>query len=320
MIDASIIMKRDACEVSVIATGFDSDVPGLNLTTRFPPSADWYESSNVPRVHYIGWLMHENDFRKNSGGFLAGYRYLIRNLVHHVREQDDGIPYPRLTLSKEEVARHVARRLDITSDLIILQDGVVLRDVIIPSDDELGLYHYYEGITYQFHDGAIDRDDAIYVYFMWGDTRRAQDVFENVNRYSDTKALRNLHIHPVVEVGVMIREMEEDIAVDWSGYFHTEAIDATIRAALDGDLGMFTAKEAKTYERAAINMTDDEDRRPHARGVGDPTAMNFVPPKFVSAIVRSILGGYSSDDLQALTEAARSWVPLMFEGGDDDIL
>ena len=83
---------------------------------------------------------------------------------------------------------------------------------------------------------------------------------------------------------------------------------------------MFTATEAKTYERAAINMTDDEDRRPHARGVGDPTAMNFVPPKFVSAIVRSILGGYSSDDLQALTEAARSWVPLMFEGGDDDIL
>ena len=302
----------------MIATGFESSVPGVNLTMRFPPCADWYKSSDVPRVHYIGWLMHENDFRKNSGGFLAGYRYLIRNLVHYVREQDDGIPYPHLTLSKEEVAHHVAHRLDITSDLIILQDGMVLRDVIIPSDEKPGLYHYYEGITYQFHDDAIDRDDAIYVYFMWGDTRRAQDVFENVNRYSDTKALRNLHIHPAVEVGGMIREMEEDLAVDWSGYFHTEAIYVTIRAALDGDLDLFVPKEVRPYERAAINMTDDVDLRPHARGVGDPDGMNFVPPKFVSAIVRSILGGYASDDLQALTEAARSWVPLMFDGGDDD--
>lgn len=50
-----------------------------------------------------------------------------------------------------------------TSDLIIVQDGVVLRDAIIPLDDNPGLYQYYEGTTYmyQFHNDAVNRDDAI---------------------------------------------------------------------------------------------------------------------------------------------------------------
>ena len=41
IIDASMIMQRDACEVTVVATGFESHVPGESLTTRFPVTNDW---------------------------------------------------------------------------------------------------------------------------------------------------------------------------------------------------------------------------------------------------------------------------------------
>lgn len=46
--------------------------------------------------------MHERDFRRGAGGFLSGYRYLIRNLIRRAREVDHGVPYPRLVLTKDE--------------------------------------------------------------------------------------------------------------------------------------------------------------------------------------------------------------------------
>jgi len=34
---------------------------------HFPPTKDWYEDALNDKVHYLGWLMHEGDFRKGAG-------------------------------------------------------------------------------------------------------------------------------------------------------------------------------------------------------------------------------------------------------------
>ena len=302
-------MQRDACELSVIATGFKSTVPGMNLTSRFPGMGEWYESADLPNVHYIGWLMQKFDYQRGSGGFLQGYRYLIRNLMHRIREVDEGVEYPYLILDKGQVAKHVAYRLDIVSDLILMQDGVILRDVIIPIGD--GFYKYFESATYQFHEDIRESkpEETIYVYFVWGDTRRAEDVFDNVNRYTDTKALRNGHIHPAVEVNGLIREMEEDIAVDWGGEFHQEAAFNTINAALEGDLSSFRPIQRTPYVRHQVNMTIDSADS-HERGVGQG-AYDPIPPDLISGTVKSILSKYDTSELASLREVARKWLPYM---------
>ena len=109
------------CELLVLATGFRSVVPGQRLKTRFPSYGDLYSPSENPDIHYIGWLMHRHDFQRGAGGFLSGYRYLIRNLIHHVRELDYGVKYPHLVLSKQEVLEHAVHRFQVADDLIILQ-------------------------------------------------------------------------------------------------------------------------------------------------------------------------------------------------------
>jgi hypothetical protein len=47
------------CETFVITTGFQSQVPGgLPPAGRsFPSTNDYYESSENPNVHSIGWLV-----------------------------------------------------------------------------------------------------------------------------------------------------------------------------------------------------------------------------------------------------------------------
>jgi len=37
--------------------------------------------------------MHGYDYRQGAGGFFSGYRYLIRNLVQQVLEEDHDVPY-----------------------------------------------------------------------------------------------------------------------------------------------------------------------------------------------------------------------------------
>jgi hypothetical protein len=209
------------CEVLVLATGFQSQVPGKQLKTRrFPSSDDWYATKENPSIHYVGWLMHQRDFRRGAGGFLSGFRYLIRNLIHHIREEDHGIQYPFHTFTKKEALEHSVNRFQTADDLVILQDGVILRDAILPvnNDDvqsETVEYHYYESVTYEFHKDFQHQEDIIYLYFGWGDGRSASSVFDNVYLFNDTMKLRNIFLHPVVEVNGMVREAEEDLDMIW---------------------------------------------------------------------------------------------------------
>lgn len=125
------------CETFVITTGFQSSTPtGLDMILgedeeganeynrrRFPPTDDWYQSTNNPSVHFLGWLMHERDFRRGAGGFLSGYRYLVRNLFYQIHAENQGKPYPNEILTKEQAIARAVERVQTADDLIILQDG-----------------------------------------------------------------------------------------------------------------------------------------------------------------------------------------------------
>jgi len=306
---AAAFLRQFQCEVLVLATGFQSHVPGLNFHDRFPKSGDWYASHN-PSVHYIGWLMHERDFRRGAGGFLSGYRYLIRNLVHHIREEDHGIPYPRLTLSKEEVVKHVVDRIQVVHDLVILQDGVILRDAIVPLNDGTEGYEYYEGITLPFHGDIKDREDVIYIYFAWGDGRRSSNVFESVLGYSNTGRLINLFLHPVIEVNALVRDTMEDLGMIWNTKPYMSANERTIRSALENDLSRFRKKKTYAYVPAQQNQTEHTGPPYHFEAAYGTVK---IPKKLSKLILNSVRYGHDAEDIAALHEFAKEWFPDLNE-------
>ena len=73
-------IKQFECDVFFLyVTGVESVVPGMELggsgdNDRFPQTNDWYTKTDNSRIHFIGWLMHGQDFRSGSGGFFSGYR------------------------------------------------------------------------------------------------------------------------------------------------------------------------------------------------------------------------------------------------------
>merc|ERR1719163_2296584 len=48
--------------------------------SKYPLLNPRFESATVPRLFFVGTMMHSNDFKKASGGFIHGFRYLIRAL------------------------------------------------------------------------------------------------------------------------------------------------------------------------------------------------------------------------------------------------
>lgn len=63
-------------------------VPKLHSNGKHPAITPEYESVNVQGLFFAGNLMHAYDFKVSSGGFIHGFRYLIRAL-HRILEEKE---------------------------------------------------------------------------------------------------------------------------------------------------------------------------------------------------------------------------------------
>jgi thioredoxin reductase len=54
----------------------------LTKNDKYPEILPHYESTNNENLFFVGALMHSLDFKKSSGGFIHGFRYLIKNFVN----------------------------------------------------------------------------------------------------------------------------------------------------------------------------------------------------------------------------------------------
>jgi hypothetical protein len=60
---------------------FDFEID-LTKNKKYPLISSNFESTNNINMYFIGALMHSLDFRKSSGGFIHGFRYLIKSFIN----------------------------------------------------------------------------------------------------------------------------------------------------------------------------------------------------------------------------------------------
>eukprot|EP00656_Telonema_subtile_P051771 TRINITY_DN7050_c0_g1_i3.p1 TRINITY_DN7050_c0_g1~~TRINITY_DN7050_c0_g1_i3.p1 ORF type:complete len:555 (+),score=125.49 TRINITY_DN7050_c0_g1_i3:700-2364(+) len=76
-------------------TSRDEDVKSMHYPDRaYPVMSELFESVWHPSMFYIGALMHANDWRNSSGGFIHGYRHLIAGLHSHLEMTRHSVPWP----------------------------------------------------------------------------------------------------------------------------------------------------------------------------------------------------------------------------------
>ena len=60
-----------------------------------------FESANVNGLWFAGTLMHGNDWRRSSGGFIHGFRYLVRSLGKILELENHAVAWPSRSISVE---------------------------------------------------------------------------------------------------------------------------------------------------------------------------------------------------------------------------
>eukprot|EP01065_Artemidia_motanka_P038481 TRINITY_DN47334_c0_g1_i1.p1 TRINITY_DN47334_c0_g1~~TRINITY_DN47334_c0_g1_i1.p1 ORF type:complete len:630 (+),score=169.13 TRINITY_DN47334_c0_g1_i1:46-1890(+) len=71
-----------------------SAMPAMDHGGAFPRLTTAFESANVSGLFFAGNLMHSRDYRRSSGGFIHGFRYLAKALPHVIALRLRQAPWP----------------------------------------------------------------------------------------------------------------------------------------------------------------------------------------------------------------------------------
>lgn len=88
-----------------------------NYEGKFPLLNHRFESVSIPDLFFVGTPMHGHDYKQAAGGFIHGFRYLVRGL-HRILEQDEEAhtPWPAIVFQNlRKAQRRIHERLNTMS-------------------------------------------------------------------------------------------------------------------------------------------------------------------------------------------------------------
>lgn len=146
---------------------------------KYPAMTNAFESTSQPGLYFAGSLMHSRDARASSGGFIHGFRYLVRAMVRTLAAQHHGLPWPvsaTVPTAVPAVAAELLTRVNNASG--IYQMFGVLSHVAIPRGNS-GVTAFYEDVplaqlpcAVQVAQAKTWQPHAADVHFDMGNARR----------------------------------------------------------------------------------------------------------------------------------------------------
>jgi thioredoxin reductase len=114
---------------------FDFEI-GLTPAGKYPHITPKYESVNNKNLFFIGSLMHSLDYKKSSGGFIHGFRYLIKYFFN--TNYDGKIDIMKFSSkSLNTIVNHIIYKINYTSALYQMYGQLADVCVYNPEKSEL---------------------------------------------------------------------------------------------------------------------------------------------------------------------------------------
>jgi thioredoxin reductase len=132
--------------------GFDNSIFDFDIQLvsgdKYPAINSYYESLNNKDLYFIGSLMHSLDFKKSSGGFIHGFRYLIGHFFNMNFAHKFDVDRFKLTASLSELLEHIMYRINVTSSLYQMYGEMCDLFYEDPETDEIVYYNSVNLSTY----------------------------------------------------------------------------------------------------------------------------------------------------------------------------
>ena len=233
----------------IAATGFRFDtepfaeecMPELAHNERFPALTSAWELTNVKGLYFAGVLMQSRDFKKKQSGFIHGFRYNVRAMVHILNQRYHGTPLPATTLpaTAAAITQKVIERVN-RSSAMFQQTGFLCDVVVIDG----ARAHYYEDLPVDYvHDSELGKKDHYYVVtleFGLEIIAAARDALalERIHKDDIARAAESSGVHPILRRFSRGRLLNthhviEDIDSVWAEEVHKEPLLQYLKAGLE---------------------------------------------------------------------------------------
>ena len=148
----------------ILCTGwmFDSSIFDFDLAIlpngKYPIIGQNYQSVNNSKLFFIGSLMHSNDYKQSSGGFIHGFRYLIEYFFH--LNYDGKFDTSNFTSKNlNSLVNHMVYRINYSSSIYQMYGQMV--DVFI-YNTKTKVIHYINSVHYTFLRSPSTNMDLVY--------------------------------------------------------------------------------------------------------------------------------------------------------------
>ena len=177
---------NEGSKIAVFAGGFTTRREGLvdagdTGAGKFPAVGPFWEDPTHPSKWYAGAAMHGIDYLQSAGGFVHGFRYLVKAQVRHILRRHYGQPWPSTSFECfRDAVKHATKRIQESSGLY--QMNAVLVDVLVPLDD--GTVLFYPEVPKPWLAEELGRDrDLITVELDYSDKKSwTPDLLFDPNR------------------------------------------------------------------------------------------------------------------------------------------
>ena len=206
----------DGFDHIIYCTGwrFNSTIFDFNVNTarnaKYPHLTENYESSNNPGLFFIGYLMHSHDFKMSSGGFIHGFRYLIKYFyqLHYSKKYDTKVFDTANTL-----VQHFVKRINTSSALYQMYGQMC--DIFLYNRKDGSFLYYNNMTTLSLTTDTFPKGDTIYFLLKFEYGSRVTNIMQigEGTPFPTNKGreIYSILLHPVLQVFTGDKKLIDEI-------------------------------------------------------------------------------------------------------------
>jgi hypothetical protein len=191
----------------------------LTKNGRYPKINDNFESPSNESLYFIGSLLHSLDFRKSAGGFISGFRFLIKNFIHmnYNIEFDNKLFYLKTIDDVEILTKHIVYKIN-NSPAMYQMFGSI-GDILYFNREKGELLYYNDVLINRKSLNKFLPKEIVYFKIILDYGEMVTNINELGNKKSDigNEGDSNL-IHPIIIVYNNIHDEIDIIHLDESLY------------------------------------------------------------------------------------------------------
>ena len=218
--------KLNMFDEIILCTGWKFDDSIFNfeikqkINNKYPEIKENYESINNSNLFFIGSLMHSRDYKQGSGGFIHGFRYLLKLFTQINYNTPKNILNIKFTGNMDcytELSKHIFHRINYASSIYQLYG--VLCDIFYYDEDKKEIIYIHDFTKDCLHYLNINNNYINLLFLEYGEEETIINKLGSFNKWNPGFLHPNIYMCSYLDKSLKILDkaiFEEDLISDFS--------------------------------------------------------------------------------------------------------